>query len=60
MIIPISEPQRDIQVAFNIGAGIGSDNNPVIARPEIGVLATPGEGGLFWAAGLGLTFKLTQ
>ena len=59
-IIPLSQVQRDILIAITIGAGFGNEETPVIFRPEIGVLADPGSSGLFWSAGMGLTFKLSR
>lgn len=59
-IIPLSEIERDVLIAFTIGAGFGDEDSPVIVRPELGVLANPGSSGIYWSAGVGLTFKLSD
>ena len=57
-IFPLTNSDLDVLIAFNVGAGIGDYDGLFIFRPEIGVLTSPGDKGIFWAAGVGLTFKI--
>ncbi len=53
--IPLYEDGETL-LAFNLGMGIGSAGSPVKVRPELGLLVNPGESGVGWSLGLGLSF----
>ena len=54
--IPLSEDGGETLLAFNLGMGIGSAGRPWKLRPEFSVLVNPGESGVAWSFGLGLSF----
>ena len=58
-IVPLTNSDSGVLMAFNLGAGIGHNEDPVIMRPEIGVLTSPGDRGVYWSAGIGVTVKLS-
>ena len=57
-IIPLTSSDSELMMAFNVGAGFGASEGPFIVRPEVGVLTRPGERGVYWSAGIGVTLKL--
>jgi hypothetical protein len=56
LIVPFCEG-CDTLLGFNLGFGIGSPARRTILRPEIGFVANPGERGVIWSFGLGVSFR---
>jgi hypothetical protein len=47
----------DTMVGFNFGLGLGSRTGQMRVRPEIGFVVNPGERGVTWSFGLGVSFR---
>jgi len=58
VLIPLTNSNNEVMIAFNVGAGLGNYEGSFIVRPELGVLTRPGERGIYWAGGVGVTLKL--
>lgn len=55
LLIPFSS-QQDNLVAFNLGAGLSTDLQKWVLRPEVGLLYDPGSGGHFTQYSIGFSF----
>ena len=56
-IIPFDK-EYDTMLAVNLGAGFGGSRGLVKVRPEVGFLTSPGSSGMYWAAGVGMSFSI--
>jgi hypothetical protein len=56
LIVPFCQG-CDMQLAFNLGFGIGSPARRTVFRPEIGFAVNPGDGGMIWSFGAGVSLR---
>lgn len=45
----------DVYLGFNLGIGVSSNLNRWALRPELGLMVKPGDSGIAWAYGIGLS-----
>ncbi len=55
ILIPFQD-EKDILVAFNLGAGISTNLEKLAIRPELGFLINPGESGSYMHLSIGFTY----
>ncbi len=60
VLLPVGGENRrgDTLVAFNLGASFSRNFDEWAVRPEAGILMNPGESGLVWMLGLGVSYRL--
>jgi hypothetical protein len=56
LIVPFCE-NCDTLLGFNIGVGLGPADRRIRVRPEFGILVDPGEEGVAWSFGAGVSFR---
>jgi hypothetical protein len=58
VLIPFCDDcERDVLLGFNAGFGWRPFAQPITLRPEAGILVNPGETGVLWTFGVGVSFR---